>query len=160
MQKHLFLELKQTFPTLPCMELLVSASIIGRIDIHIEGNNLRVLTRLCSPSNKFQGLWWQYLQIEDVYDTVYETCGQYWPYIHLYILIAIILMQITMIGLFGLKAKPAASISTIPLLLFTLMFNEYCKKRFLPSFHHYSIQVYLVLYNLFIFHQEVKMVSQ
>ncbi|XP_059434059.1 CSC1-like protein At3g54510 isoform X1 [Corylus avellana] len=79
-------------------------------------------------------------QIEDVYDTVYETCGQYWPYIHLYILIAIILMQITMIGLFGLKAKPAASISTIPLLLFTLMFNEYCKKRFLPSFHHYSIQ--------------------
>ncbi|KAG6630343.1 hypothetical protein CIPAW_13G011300 [Carya illinoinensis] len=79
-------------------------------------------------------------QIEDVYETVYETCGQYWPYIHLYIVIAIILMQITMIGLFGLKSKPAASISTIPLLLFTLMFNEYCKKRFLPTFHHYPVQ--------------------
>ncbi|GAU39319.1 hypothetical protein TSUD_119250 [Trifolium subterraneum] len=49
-------------------------------------------------------------------------------------------MQITMIGLFGLKLKPAASISTIPLLLFTLMFNEYCKMRFLPSFHHYSLK--------------------
>ncbi|KAG6630345.1 hypothetical protein CIPAW_13G011500 [Carya illinoinensis] len=60
-------------------------------------------------------------QIEDVYETVYETCGQYWPYIHLYIVIAIILMQITMIGLFGLNSKPAPSISTIPLLLFTLM---------------------------------------
>jgi hypothetical protein len=32
----LFLELNQTFPTLPCMELLLSASIIGRVDICIE----------------------------------------------------------------------------------------------------------------------------
>ncbi|XP_057969940.1 CSC1-like protein At3g54510 isoform X3 [Malania oleifera] len=79
-------------------------------------------------------------QIQDVYETVYETCGQYWPCIHHYILIAIILMQITMIGLFGLKSKPAASISTVPLLLFTLMFNEYCKIRFLPTFSQYSIQ--------------------
>ncbi|KAJ7982338.1 CSC1-like protein [Quillaja saponaria] len=79
-------------------------------------------------------------QIEDVYETTYETCGQYWPYIHHYILVSIILMQITMIGLFGLKSKPAASISTIPLLLFTLMFNEYCKIRFLPAFQHYSLK--------------------
>ncbi|KAF8398280.1 hypothetical protein HHK36_017207 [Tetracentron sinense] len=79
-------------------------------------------------------------QIQDVYDIVYETCGQYWPYIHHYIFTSIVLMQITMIGLFGLKSKPAASISTIPLLLFTLLFNEYCKIRFLPSFCHYSIQ--------------------
>ncbi|KAL6124938.1 hypothetical protein ACLB2K_077446 [Fragaria x ananassa] len=78
--------------------------------------------------------------IEDVYETVYDTCGQYWPYIHHYILIAIVLMQITMIGLFGLKSKPAASISTVPLLLLTLMFNEYCKIRFLPTFHLVSIQ--------------------
>ncbi|XP_024929246.3 CSC1-like protein At3g54510 isoform X3 [Ziziphus jujuba] len=79
-------------------------------------------------------------QIEDVYDTVYETCGQYWPYIHHHILVAVILMQITMIGLFGLKAKPAASISTIPLLILTVLFNEYCKIRFLPTFYNYSIQ--------------------
>nr|KYP59774.1 putative membrane protein C2G11.09 [Cajanus cajan] len=79
-------------------------------------------------------------QIQDVYETTYETCGQYWPHIHHYILLAIIFMQITMIGLFGLKLKPAASISTIPLILFTWMFNEYCKMRFLPSFHHYFIK--------------------
>ncbi|KAL5056425.1 hypothetical protein RYX36_037107 [Vicia faba] len=79
-------------------------------------------------------------QIQDVYETTYETCGEYWPYIHSYILLAIILMQITMIGLFGLKLKPAASISTIPLLFFTLTFNEYCKMRFLPSFHRYSLK--------------------
>lgn len=81
------------------------------------------------------------LQIEDVYDIIYETCGEYWPHIHSYILKAVVLMQITMIGLFGLKSKPAASISTIPLLLLTLMFNEYCKIRFLPSFRNFSVQV-------------------
>ncbi|KAK9128921.1 hypothetical protein Syun_017718 [Stephania yunnanensis] len=79
-------------------------------------------------------------QIQDVYDTTYETCGQYWPYIHQYITIAIILMQITMIGLFGLKSKPAASISTLPFLLLTILFNEYCKMRFYPTFFNNSIQ--------------------
>ncbi|KAG9443657.1 hypothetical protein H6P81_014997 [Aristolochia fimbriata] len=79
-------------------------------------------------------------QIQDVYVTIYETCGQYWPHIHHYILISIVLMQITMIGLFGVKSKPAASILTIPLLLGTVLFNEYCKIRFLPAFHVHSVQ--------------------
>lgn len=46
-----------------------------------------------------------------------------------------------MIGLFGLKSKPSASFATIPLMVFTLVFNEYCKIRFLPTFDHYSVQV-------------------
>ncbi|CAM8967874.1 unnamed protein product [Rhodiola kirilowii] len=79
-------------------------------------------------------------QIQDAYVTVYETCGQYWPYVHRYIMTGIVLMQITMIGMFGLKSKPAASILTIPLLLLTIMFNEYCKMRFIPSFRKCSIQ--------------------
>ncbi|KAI3445111.1 hypothetical protein Pfo_001776 [Paulownia fortunei] len=79
-------------------------------------------------------------QIQDVYITTYETCGQYWPYIHHYILVAIIITQITMIGLFGLKSKPAASFSIIPLLVFTLLFNEYCKIRFLPTFYQCSVK--------------------
>ncbi|PIA48205.1 hypothetical protein AQUCO_01400645v1 [Aquilegia coerulea] len=79
-------------------------------------------------------------QIQDVYDIVYETGGLYWPYIHHYIIVAMALMQITMIGLFGLKSKPSASISTVPLVLLTLVFNEYCKMRFLPTFFNYSIQ--------------------
>lgn len=81
------------------------------------------------------------LQIQDVYITTYETCGQYWPYIHHYILVAIVIMQITMIGLFGLKSKPAASFATIPLLVLTLFFNEYCKARFLPTFYQFSVKV-------------------
>ncbi|KAL0429191.1 UNVERIFIED_CONTAM: CSC1-like protein [Sesamum radiatum] len=79
-------------------------------------------------------------QTQDVYITTYETCGQYWPYIHHYVLIAIVIMQITMIGLFGLKSKPTASFATIPLLVFTILFNEYCKARFLPTFGHCSVK--------------------
>ncbi|KAJ0978859.1 hypothetical protein J5N97_014333 [Dioscorea zingiberensis] len=79
-------------------------------------------------------------QMQDVYEIIYETHGLYWPHIHHYIFMTVILMQITMIGLFGLKSKPGASISTIVLLILTLLFNEYCKVRFLPSFYNISIQ--------------------
>lgn len=84
------------------------------------------------------------LQIQDVYETIYDACGRYWPYIHHYIFVGLILMQITMIGLFGLKMKPAASVATFPLLFLTVMFNEYCKIRFLPTFVRYSIEVCII----------------
>nr|CAB3479445.1 unnamed protein product [Digitaria exilis] len=80
-------------------------------------------------------------QMEDVYDITYDTCGQYWPNIHHYIFLSVTLMQITMIGLFGLKSKPGASFATIPLLVLNILFNEYCKVRFLPTFHHRPVQV-------------------
>ncbi|KAI0497508.1 hypothetical protein KFK09_020739 [Dendrobium nobile] len=78
--------------------------------------------------------------MQDVYKIIYDTHGQYWPYIHHYIIITIVLMQLTMIGLFGLKSKPGASVSTVALVLLTVLFNEYCKIRFLPSFQHRPIQ--------------------
>ncbi|KAH0454567.1 hypothetical protein IEQ34_016491 [Dendrobium chrysotoxum] len=80
-------------------------------------------------------------QMQDVYKIIYDTHGQYWPYIHHYIIITIVLMQLTMIGLFGLKSKPGASVSTVALVLLTVLFNEYCKIRFLPSFQHRPIQI-------------------
>ncbi|XP_031377036.1 CSC1-like protein At3g54510 isoform X2 [Punica granatum] len=79
-------------------------------------------------------------QIQDVYETVYDTCGKYWTCVHHYIIVAIILMQVTMIGLFGLKSKPAASICTVLLLLLSLLFDRYCKIRFYPTFRHYTVQ--------------------
>uniref|UniRef100_A0ACD5WMP7 Uncharacterized protein n=2 Tax=Avena sativa TaxID=4498 RepID=A0ACD5WMP7_AVESA len=80
-------------------------------------------------------------QMEDVYEITYDTCGQYWPTIHHYIFLSVTLMQVTMIGLFGLKLKPGASFTTIPLLVFTIMFNEYCKVRFLPTFQCRPAQI-------------------
>ncbi|OAY81991.1 CSC1-like protein [Ananas comosus] len=80
-------------------------------------------------------------QMQYVYEIGYDTCGQYWPYIHHYIFISVVLMQITMVGLFGLKSKPGASICTLPLLVLNILFNEYCKIRFLPTFRHCTIQI-------------------
>ncbi|KAJ9563383.1 hypothetical protein OSB04_008543 [Centaurea solstitialis] len=79
-------------------------------------------------------------QMLEVYETTYETCGQYWPHIHHHVVVAIIIMQITMIGLFGLKSKPSASIATIPLVVITVAYNEYCKFRFLPTFYKCSVK--------------------
>ena len=45
-----------------------------------------------------------FIQMEDVYEITYDTCGQYWPKIHHYIFLSVTLVQITMIGLFGLKS--------------------------------------------------------
>ncbi|CAM0885151.1 unnamed protein product [Alopecurus aequalis] len=80
-------------------------------------------------------------QMEDVYEITYDTCGQYWPTIHHYIFLSVTLMQTTMIGLFGLKSKPGASFATIPLLVLNIMFNEYCKVRFLPTFQCRPVQI-------------------
>lgn len=91
-----------------------------------------------------------FMQFHDVYETTYETCGQYWPYIHHHVVVAIIVMQITMIGLFGLKSKPSASIATIPLLVVTIAYNEYCKFRFLPTFYNCSVKVCLNLVFIFL----------
>jgi hypothetical protein len=57
-------------------------------------------------------------------------------------------MQTTIIGLFGLKSKPGASFATIPLLVFNIMFNEYCKVRLLPTFQCRPVQVRLWLFRL------------
>lgn len=83
------------------------------------------------------------IQMQDVYETTYETCGQYWPHLHHHVVVAIIIMQITMIGLFGLKSKPSASFATIPILLVTIAYNEYSKFRFLPTFNKCSVKVHL-----------------
>ncbi|TVU09843.1 hypothetical protein EJB05_43340, partial [Eragrostis curvula] len=80
-------------------------------------------------------------QMEDVYEITYDTCGQYWPNIHHYIFLSVTLMQITMIGLFGLKSKPGASFASIPLLVLNILYNQYCKVRFLPTFIHRPVQV-------------------
>ncbi|XP_043713891.1 CSC1-like protein RXW8 isoform X2 [Telopea speciosissima] len=80
-------------------------------------------------------------QILNVYLSRYETGGQYWPIVHNTIIFSLVLMQIIAIGVFGLKRSPIASGFTIPLVICTLLFNEYCKRRFLPIFKIPSAEV-------------------
>ncbi|XP_024525748.1 CSC1-like protein HYP1 isoform X3 [Selaginella moellendorffii] len=79
-------------------------------------------------------------QVLFVYEPSYETSGQFWPHVHSSVIFALVLMQITFIGVFGVKQKPNASILTIFLPFITLFFDNYCKSRFVPIFANLSME--------------------
>uniref|UniRef100_A0A1D1XSZ1 Putative membrane protein C2G11.09 n=1 Tax=Anthurium amnicola TaxID=1678845 RepID=A0A1D1XSZ1_9ARAE len=79
-------------------------------------------------------------QLLNVYMPKYETAGKFWPIVHNSTIFALVLMQLIAIGIFGLKKLPLASSLTVPLPILTLLFNEYCRKRFLPIFLAYSAE--------------------
>jgi hypothetical protein len=55
-----------------------------------------------------------------------------------------VLTQIICLGVFGLKESPVAAGFTIPLIILTLLFNQYCRNRLLPLFKTFPAQVILV----------------
>ncbi|KAG8377432.1 hypothetical protein BUALT_Bualt08G0032300 [Buddleja alternifolia] len=73
-------------------------------------------------------------QILNVYVTEYESGGLYWPIVHGTTIFSLLLTQIIALGVFGIKASPIATAFTIPLIICTLLFNEYCRQRFYPVF--------------------------
>ncbi|KAL2335480.1 hypothetical protein Fmac_016693 [Flemingia macrophylla] len=79
-------------------------------------------------------------QLLKVYVARYETGGEFWPTVHNSTIFSLILMHIIAIGIFGLKKLPLASILTVPLPILTLLFNEYCQKRFFPTFKNYPAE--------------------
>lgn len=81
------------------------------------------------------------VQILNVYITKYESGGLMWPVIHNATIFSLLLTQIIALGVFGLKKSPVASGFIIPLLVLTLLFNEYCRKRFHPVFKCFNAQV-------------------
>ncbi|KAK7340580.1 hypothetical protein VNO77_21287 [Canavalia gladiata] len=76
-------------------------------------------------------------QLLNVYVPKYQTGGEFWPTVHNYTIFSLVLMHIIVIGIFGLKKLPLAAALTLPLPIFTLLFNEYCQKRFFPIFKAY-----------------------
>ncbi|XP_008780953.1 CSC1-like protein HYP1 isoform X1 [Phoenix dactylifera] len=79
-------------------------------------------------------------QLLNVYLPKYETGGRFWPIVHNSTIFSLILMHIIAIGIFGLKQLPLASSLILPLPVLTLLFNDYCRKRFLPIFQAYSAE--------------------
>ncbi|KAL2505014.1 CSC1-like protein HYP1 [Abeliophyllum distichum] len=79
-------------------------------------------------------------QLLDVYAPKFETGGKFWPVAHDSTIFSLILMHIIAIGIFGLKKVPLASSLTIPLPILTLVFNSYCRRRFLPMFKSYPAE--------------------
>ncbi|XP_058739272.1 CSC1-like protein HYP1 [Vicia villosa] len=79
-------------------------------------------------------------QLLYVYVPKFETRGEFWPTVHNYTIFSLILMHIIVIGIFGLKKLPIASGLILPLPIATLLFNEYCQKRFFPIFQAYPVE--------------------
>ncbi|KAL7100942.1 hypothetical protein ACP275_08G026200 [Erythranthe tilingii] len=79
-------------------------------------------------------------QLLNVYEPKFETGGKFWPVVHDATIFSLILMHIIAIGIFGLKKVPLASSLTVPLPILTLIFNSYCRRRFLPSFKGYPAE--------------------
>ncbi|KAK7316328.1 hypothetical protein VNO77_35281 [Canavalia gladiata] len=79
-------------------------------------------------------------QLLKVYVPKFETGGEFWPTVHNSTIFSLVLMQIIAIGIFGLKKLPLASGLTLPLPILTLLFNEYCQKRFFPIFKDYPAE--------------------
>ncbi|XP_078177974.1 hyperosmolality-gated Ca2+ permeable channel 2.3-like isoform X2 [Carex rostrata] len=79
-------------------------------------------------------------QLLNIYSPKYDTGGRFWPIVHNTTIFSLVLMHIITIGIFGLKKLPLASSLIVPLPILTLLFNEYCKKRFSPIFQAYSAE--------------------
>ncbi|XP_045793773.1 CSC1-like protein HYP1 [Trifolium pratense] len=79
-------------------------------------------------------------QLLYVYVPKFETGGEFWPVVHNYTIFSLVLMQTIVIGIFGLKKLPVASGLTLPLPIVTLLFNEYCQKRFFPIFQAFPAE--------------------
>ncbi|KAM3688139.1 hypothetical protein ACJW31_10G127700 [Castanea mollissima] len=73
-------------------------------------------------------------QILNVYVSKNDTGGQFWPVVHNTTIFSLIVTQIITVVVFGIKRSPVASIFTIPLIICTLIFNEHCRRQFLPMF--------------------------
>ncbi|XP_070048347.1 CSC1-like protein RXW8 isoform X2 [Nicotiana tomentosiformis] len=80
-------------------------------------------------------------QILNVYVTKYQTGGTYWPIVHNTTIFSMVLMQIIALAVFGFKKSSTASSFTIPLIICTLLFNEYCRQRFEPLFKYTPAQI-------------------
>ncbi|ONI19175.1 hypothetical protein PRUPE_3G263100 [Prunus persica] len=79
-------------------------------------------------------------QLLIVYAPKYDTGGRFWPTVHNSTIFSLVLMHIIAIGIFGLKNLSLASSLIVPLPILTLLFNEYCRKRFLPIFEDYPLE--------------------
>lgn len=84
-----------------------------------------------------------FFQILNVYITKYDSGGQYWPIAHNTTVFSLLVAQLIALGVFGIKRSTVASGFTIPLIIVTLLFHQYCRHRFLPVFKSYSAQVNL-----------------
>lgn len=76
-----------------------------------------------------------------MYEPRYESAAAYWPFVHRNIIVALLINQIALIGLFSVKQAVASTPFLLPLPCFTIIFHLYCCQKFLPAFKNYPLEV-------------------
>jgi hypothetical protein len=95
----------------------------------------------------FLDTWWSLdnlcivWQVINVYEPRYESAAAYWPFVHRNIILALLIKQIALIGLFSVKKAVASTPFLLPLPCFTIIFHLYCCQKFLPAFKNYPLEV-------------------
>jgi hypothetical protein len=79
-------------------------------------------------------------QIINVYNQRYESGAQFWPQVHLRIIVALIVSQLLLLGLLSTKGLEEATPALLVLPVLTIWFHKYRKNRFEPAFVRNPIQ--------------------
>lgn len=104
------------------------------------------------------------MKVINVYEPDYDSAAAYWPHVHSRIITALVIEQLTLLGVFSLKG-PIGFVksdnsngathnvltylryicSSTPFMILlpigTLIFQSYCRRRFHPVFANYPLQV-------------------
>lgn len=88
------------------------------------------------------GIGWLVLrnQALKVYCPAYESYGRFWPHMHVRILAALLLYQVTMFGFFGVNKFYYAPV-VIPLPILSLLFGYICSNKFYRFFKDTALDV-------------------
>ncbi|KAL3682930.1 hypothetical protein R1sor_000952 [Riccia sorocarpa] len=79
-------------------------------------------------------------QIINCNEPKYESGAAYWPYMFGYIIVALLIKHITLIGLMTLKEAKSSTPFLLPLPICTIIFYFYCKNRFEHGFQFYALE--------------------
>ncbi|KAK8457864.1 hypothetical protein SEVIR_3G260000v4 [Setaria viridis] len=79
-------------------------------------------------------------QIINVYNQQYESGAQFWPDVHMRLIIALIVSQILLLGLLSTQEAEKSTVALLPLPVLSIWFHYVCKGRFEPAFVKFPLQ--------------------
>jgi hypothetical protein len=81
-------------------------------------------------------------QIINVYERRYESCGGLWPFVAMRIIAALLVAQITLLGVLSLKLATSVAPFALPLPVLTLVYSYWLRDRFEANFQKYPLEVH------------------
>lgn len=86
-------------------------------------------------------------KIINVYNQQYESGAQFWPDVHMRLIIASIVSQILLLGLLSTQEAEKSTFALLPLPVISIWFHYVCKGRFEPAFVKFPLQVRMKIFS-------------